>query len=354
MSYKYIALKMKYSLLSVSTVPAINIGDYIQALAARQFLPKVDSFIERENLKDYDGENTNVIMNAYYMHDGSQWPPSDRINPLFVAVHINSLVREQMLANDGVEYLKKHEPIGCRDKETESLLRSKGINAYFSGCLTLTLGKTYKSTHKNGKVYIVDVRMPIKGHWEQIKLLLWSVCYLKVLNNIAKKLNSNKSSLRQRLREWCRLAKFYKYFRKIADISLLEGAEYLTQEDETYNFLETNDERMNAAEDLVKKYSEASLVITSRIHCALPCLAVETPVYYVYDDGMPEYSKCRLDGLIQLFNIIHWTGKDFKSTIFNKENKISLRNIVNNKKDYVQYATELTKRCEQFIESLRN
>lgn len=345
---------MKYSLLSVSTVPAINIGDYIQALAARQFIPQVDSYIEREHLKDYDGDNTNVIMNAYYMHDGSQWPPSDKINPLFVAVHVNSLVREQMLAEDGIAYFKKYEPIGCRDKETERLLRQKGINAYFSGCMTLTLGKTYKSTHKKGKVYIVDVRMPVKGHWEQFKLLLWSIYYYSVLNNITKSINSDKSSLRQRLREWCRYAKFYKYFKKIADKSLLRSAEYLTQEDETYNNLKDNDERMRAAEDLVKKYSEASLVITSRIHCALPCLAVETPVYYVYDDGMPEYSKCRLDGLIQLFNVIHWTGKELKSPFFDKDKRISLKNIVNNKKDYLQYARDLTKRCEQFIESLKN
>ena len=53
---------MKFSLLSVSTVPAINIGDYIQALASRQFLPKIDSYIEREHLKDYDGDKTNMIM----------------------------------------------------------------------------------------------------------------------------------------------------------------------------------------------------------------------------------------------------------------------------------------------------
>ena len=51
---------MKYKLLSVSKSPklvGINIGDYIQALAAAQFYPHIDGFIDRDvDLKDYDDE----------------------------------------------------------------------------------------------------------------------------------------------------------------------------------------------------------------------------------------------------------------------------------------------------------
>ncbi|WP_264821067.1 polysaccharide pyruvyl transferase family protein [Acinetobacter schindleri] len=32
---------------------------------------------------------------------------------------------------------------------------------------------------------------------------------------------------------------------------------------------------------MLEKYSTAKLVITSRIHCALPCLAMGTPVIYI-------------------------------------------------------------------------
>ncbi|MHB9292886.1 hypothetical protein Holit_01999 [Hollandina sp. SP2] len=46
-----------------------------------------------------------------------------------------------MLSPAGIKYLKKHEPIGCRDYGTVKLLGKYGINAYFSGCLTLTLGR---------------------------------------------------------------------------------------------------------------------------------------------------------------------------------------------------------------------
>ena len=44
-----------------------------------------------------------------------------------------------------------------------------------------------------------------------------------------------------------------------------------------------NDERdhnalMTLAKNLLNKYASAKLVITSRIHCAIPCLSLGTPV----------------------------------------------------------------------------
>lgn len=344
--------EIKYSLLSVSTVPAINIGDYIQALAARQFLPRVDSYIEREHLKDYDGERTNVIMNAYYMHDAQQWPPSDKINPLLVSVHINILARDKMLSNEGLEYFKKYQPIGCRDYETEKMLLSCGIKAYFSGCMTLTLGKQYKSSKKNEKIYFVDVKLPIERPYK-LKLLIKSLFYFGEIRSLSTKLSTSIFSNCTIFENWCKSANLYLSFKKLMDKDLILNAEYLTQEDIKYNLLPNNDARMEAAESLVRKYASASLVITSRIHCALPCLAVETPVYYVYDDNMPLFSSCRLDGLVQLFNVIHWTGKELKSNFASNLNKISLKNIIPNSKEYVKYSEELSSMCEKFINSCR-
>lgn len=342
---------MNFSLLSVSTVPAINIGDYIQALASRQFLPKIDSYIEREHLKEYDGNKTNMIMNAYYMHDATQWPPSDKINPLLVSVHINTLVKDLMLSDEGIAYFKKHQPVGCRDYETERILRSHGIEAYFSGCMTLTLGKKYKSEHKNGKVYFVDVNLPVKNRKDKIKLMFLSVFHYKIIKTLFKKLSISTQSRHTPTEIWLKATRMYLGFRKLAEESLLLNANYLTHEDWKYNMLVDNDARIEAAENLVKCYAEASLVVTSRIHCALPCLAVGTPVYYVYDDNMPKYSSCRLDGLIQLFNVIHWNGKELRFDKACKGNGISLEKIIPNKTDYLRYSRELTERCENFVKS---
>ena len=101
---------MKYKLLAVSKFPnisGVNIGDYVQALASSQFLPHIDGFIDRdEDLKDYAGEPCKVIMNGWYMHLPQNWPPSDLIDPLFVAFHLNSGVKEVLLSSQSIAYLK--------------------------------------------------------------------------------------------------------------------------------------------------------------------------------------------------------------------------------------------------------
>ena len=106
---------MKYKLLAVSKFPnisGVNIGDYVQALASSQFLPHIDGFIDRdEDLKDYAGEPCKVIMNGWYMHLPQNWPPSDLIDPLFVAFHLNSGVKEVLLSSQSIAYLKSHQPI---------------------------------------------------------------------------------------------------------------------------------------------------------------------------------------------------------------------------------------------------
>ena len=140
--------------MAISTEKQVNIGDYIQALAAAQFLPAKDGFIQREKLKDYDGTRCRMIMNGWYMHHPEQWPPSEKIDPLFVAFHINVSAKDAMLSEESISYLKKHEPIGCRDFYTRDMLREKGVDAYFSACLTLTLGMTYKAEEKIGRAHV--------------------------------------------------------------------------------------------------------------------------------------------------------------------------------------------------------
>lgn len=65
-----------------------------------------------------------------------------------------------MLTNHGVTYLKENEPIGCRDRYTLNLLRQRGIESWFTGCLTLTLGEKYTSVEKKENVYFVDPCIP--------------------------------------------------------------------------------------------------------------------------------------------------------------------------------------------------
>lgn len=344
---------MKTALLSISTEKAINIGDYIQALASAQFVGKDSVFIEREKIDEYEGDEVIMIMNGWFMHHPEHWIPSPYIHPLFVAFHLNDLADKELLADKSISYLKRFEPIGCRDKKTVRKLQTHGVNAYFSGCMTLTLGYKYQSEEKDGKVYITDPIISIKNTKEKVICLLKSLINFQAIYCLYKKefLSDYKRSSR-----WIRISKFFLVYSKLFDKKLLQEATYITQESEFYHKYETSQELLDAAESLVKSYAKASCVITSRIHCALPCLGVETPVIYIYNDMQDEVSSCRLDGLKQLFNIVHYTGDklipEFK--IKDKGEKISKHNFPQNKADWKSYADSLINKCKDFINSKGN
>lgn len=154
---------MKYGLLNYSeSNQFFNVGDYIQSLAAKQYLPNVDALINREKMAAYEGDKIKLILNGWFTHNPENWIPSKGIVPLFVSFHINNTAAPYMLNENGVQYLKQHQPIGCRDQYTTDILKEKGIDAYFTGCLTLTLD-SYKvdDSEKDDKIYIVD---PLYGY----------------------------------------------------------------------------------------------------------------------------------------------------------------------------------------------
>ena len=69
----------------------------------------------------------------------------------------------------------------------------------------------------------------------------------------------------------------------------------------------SHEQRFAMALDLLKKYATARCVITSRIHCALPCLALGTPVVLV----TPTYDTLRYRGIDKFFNHI-WMDENGK------------------------------------------
>ena len=96
-------------------------------------------------------------MNGWFQWRSENWPPSEYIYPLLISMHISPLKADDLLKPEGIEFLKKYGPVGCRDHYTQKLLESKGVPSYFSACMTLTLGKNYsipKDKHKG--IYIVD------------------------------------------------------------------------------------------------------------------------------------------------------------------------------------------------------
>lgn len=336
---------MKYKILSINNSNVNNIGDYIQGLASSCFLPQNDGFINREKLKDYEGEECKMIMNGWYMHHPEQWPPSEKIHPLFVAFHINSSVANRMLSEEGIAYLKKHQPIGCRDQYTTDLLRDKGIDAYFSGCMTLTLGNTYHSDNKDDKTYFVDPVIPKpNGVFVLINVLILTLNY-SVIKELSSRLYEGDTSFKKLIRT----AGFFRLYSKIFTKDFLLDSEYINQESSKYTSgFNSDEERLKEAERLVRMYAKAKLVVTKRIHCALPCLGLGTPVIFTAKDKESEISACRFGGLIDLFNVVYCSNKGLDTSFVINE-KINKSTIVENKDLWKPLSEELTNRCKEFV-----
>lgn len=271
----------KYAILKYNTS---NLGDEIQSIAAMQFLPRVDYYLDRDSLGNYRfDEKVKIISNGWFKHKPKEWPEVDKnLNPLIISIHLNKkLFNSKGKINDGaMRYLRKNKKIGCRDKATLDSLKNNSIKSYFSGCLTLTLKN--KSKKRKNKIYLVDLDK-------------------RVLELIPKELEDN--------------------------------TEILTHND----CVQTN--RFERARKLLDKYAQAKLVITSRLHCALPCLAYKTPVILVREN----FDDPRFSGILELLN--HCTIKEAKE-LFSRINWV---NPEENKADIAKIRDNLIKICRKFI-----
>ena len=286
---------MKYGIIVFKETT--NIGDDIQSYAAMKQLPRVDYFIERESLNEFisnDNEKVKTIMNGWYMHNRFCFPPSKYIDPLFISCHFSPLndgmgITKEYMQGYVQEYMKFYEPIGCRDKVTLELLKENNVDTYKSYCLTLTIPKL-KNVKKEKKITLVDVS-----------------------DNIKKKVASEYKNL-------------IKEVTHNLDKSKNEKLSYI--------------ERMDNVEKLIYEYQSSELVITTRLHCALPCLAVGTPVLLIYDSKNGDVVN-RIEDYISLLD--YCSEEEFLQS--------DLANYLNKKarKDHLKIRDELIKKVQHFI-----
>lgn len=220
-----------------------NIGDDIQSYAALKRLPKVDYFIERERLNEFistDKSTVKTIMNGWFLHNRISFPPSKYIDPLYVSCHFSSLndgfgITTEYIEDYVSDYMKIYQPIGCRDKSTEKMLKESNINSYLSYCLTLTIPK-FEDVKRKNEILLVDTPSDITNKVKEEK------DSTTIVKEITHELDVKK------------------------------------------NFKLSYEKRMENVEKLLKKYQGAKFVVTTRLHCALPCLALGTPVLLIFDD----------------------------------------------------------------------
>ena len=294
---------MKYGLIYYKNTD--NIGDDIQNYAVMQFLPHIDYLIDREALSDFSKdvkEDVAVIMNGWFLHNKFNWPPSKNIYPLCTSMHFTPNdyidIGYKFLDDIGGDYLKNYEPIGCRDLSTKKMLESKGIQSYLSGCVTLTLNKRKKHEKKEKYICIVDVPCEVE-------------------NMIKQKINGS-------------------------DIILRKITHWVNYKEQPIAW----EERIAKVEELLDIYQEAFCVVTKRLHCALPCLALGVPVLLILDnekDDVTRYSH--------FTELLHTTS----TKAFADGN--SVYNVLyppDNKDIYIEEKLKLESRIRDFINNIQN
>lgn len=188
-------------------------------------------------------ENTWLISNGWFMHRNFKgpvdFPYPKNVLPLMISFHIQD---PDVLTEDVVKELKRIEPIGCRDWTTLYRLRDFGIKAFFSGCVTTTVGQVLPPATGTTKKKLAQVETKI----DERKYLGWQV------------------------------DQFIQVGEQVRGFDLVEGIE---------------DARV-----MLEEYVDYREVATSRLHCYLPARSMGLTV----DFKPKNLADVRFEGLINL------------------------------------------------------
>jgi len=262
----------------------VNLGDPIQALAAINLFHEMgvpdESIIpiDRYDTANYDGEEVILSANTINAYEHICYPShflpfANRIKPVVISFHLN-----RKMNDEEITYLRGHGPIGCRDERTMLFMREHGIEAYLSGCLTVTFPRRVENENQN-KVFLVD-------------------CPNKLLKLIPQEFVQDAITLTQVIR-----------------INSNSNDNRITKE-------EAEDYHSAAYKQLYRLRDEARLVITGRLHIAAPCLAMGIPVVLAKEVFDIRFGF--IDKYLPLYTREHWHEIDWNPSAQNIENEKTL------------------------------
>lgn len=188
-------------------------------------------------------QNTWLLCNGWFMHRNFKgvvdFPFPNEINPIYISFHIND---PSVLNREVAESLRKAEPIGCRDWTTVYRLREFGINCFFSGCMTTTIGQIMPQAKisQPNTIAAVESSVPLAKYPDAT------------------------------------IEEFTQFGDYVRDLDLVSG--------------------LKDADAMLQRYLPFSKVLTSRLHCYLPCRSMGLDVDFVPRNT----SDIRLEGLIDL------------------------------------------------------
>lgn len=222
----------------------INIGDSIQSFAIDNLFEYAG--IDRKSVIEIPFYGDAIVREPCYLiiqgHFGRQYDMAFVNNPDIYPIFIGFGLKDSFLLPIEVEYFKKYQPILCRDEFTKNVLSHYGIEAYISGCLTETFAKRNMDANApRDKYYFVDIK---------------------------------------------------ESFQKMIPEQIRENAVFTSQ---NLYFEEINNSIMKWAEQKTKEKMEeykthAKMVITSKLHCMTPCMAMGIPTIAVGNNFSYRYS----------------------------------------------------------------
>lgn len=227
---------MKYANLIFDRKERLTIGDDIQLLAIEMLYQymgiKYDEVVRIpfHSLGSYNGEPVILPISfpLFGFHEEMKITQfSSKITPVFLGLStLTDVYTEEEKA-----YLKKFAPIGCRDAYTMETMRKNGIESYLNCCMTATFPRRPSSV-VGDTIYCIDVQEDLVPYIpDEIKAV----------------------------------AKFTSHTFYPSEFTENYGPE-------------------DKAKELLNKYARnAKLVITSRLHGALPAVAMGIPVVFVKD-----------------------------------------------------------------------
>lgn len=220
-----------------------NLGDDLVTLAAMQHLPRVDHVLDADALDaplPTLSENDRVVLLApgLFLRSSAHWPPEGHIAPVCMGVHISEEdawgLPLSTLDGAGLEALNACAPIAARDVRTANRLANLNIPHTLTGCLSLTL--EHPPVKRSG---IVCCDAP-----EEV---------VEALRHFRPDVTSVTHTLSEPSPDFTR--------------------------------------RMTDAKALLTRYASAEMVFTRRLHCAMACLAVGTPVLLLYHAEYEDISR---------------------------------------------------------------
>ena len=252
-----------------------NIGDYIQTKAAIDLTHPVNyKVLDREELHKFKGPKIKTIINGWFMQNPKNWPPNNNISPLFISFHINPSAEKELLKPESLNYLKQYEPIGCRDTYTQNLLQKKGIKSYHSSCITITFNRDKYINNKIKPEGVIVI-----GAFDRLNPLIdFSSIYKLILSLIKYPIHKvqyliKKQSFENHLRNQNIVVKRHQQIPK--------------------RKISSHNQGLKLANDMLKDIANSEIIITSRIHAALPALAMGLRVIFINEGLSHKNHKSR-------------------------------------------------------------